>query len=213
MSNSLRSHGLQPTRLLCPWDSPGKNTGVGCHFLLQRIFPTQGMNPDLLHYRQILYHLSHQGSQYHLKECSNTFFFIRLPRCFAIRHSRRYWFLDIHEWLSFTMKNVCHWSLISRVFLLTSAQKCRRLAMGLTKDALFIIRFHRLIADLLPLCKHYGAEVLDQGFQSESLAFSSSFPCHLFNLCHFKLFDFLNDAFLSVVQPIRISNLHRCCRV
>ena len=35
MSNSLRPHGLQPTRLLCPWDFPGKNTGVGCHFLNQ----------------------------------------------------------------------------------------------------------------------------------------------------------------------------------
>ena len=35
VSNSVRPHGLQPTRLLCPWDSPGKNTGVGCHFLLQ----------------------------------------------------------------------------------------------------------------------------------------------------------------------------------
>ena len=44
MSNSLPLHGLQPTRLLRPWDSPGKNTGVGCHFLLQGIFPTQGSN-------------------------------------------------------------------------------------------------------------------------------------------------------------------------
>ena len=35
MSDSVRPHGLQPSRLLCPWDSPGKNTGVGCHFLLQ----------------------------------------------------------------------------------------------------------------------------------------------------------------------------------
>ena len=43
-------------------DSPGKNTGVGCHALLQGIFPTQGSNPHLLHCRQILYHLSHQGS-------------------------------------------------------------------------------------------------------------------------------------------------------
>ena len=41
---------------------PGKNTGVGCHFLLQGIFLTQGLNPGLLHCRQILYHLSHQGS-------------------------------------------------------------------------------------------------------------------------------------------------------
>ena len=43
-SNSLRTHGLQPARLLCPWDSPGKNTGVGCHFLLLGIFPTQELN-------------------------------------------------------------------------------------------------------------------------------------------------------------------------
>ena len=43
-------------------DSPGKNTGVGCHALLQGIFPTQGLNPGLPHCRQILYHLSHQGS-------------------------------------------------------------------------------------------------------------------------------------------------------
>ena len=43
-------------------DSPGKNTGVGCHALLQGIFPTQGSNPSLLHCRQILYQLSHQGS-------------------------------------------------------------------------------------------------------------------------------------------------------
>ena len=45
-------------------DSPGKNTGVGCHSLLQGIFPTQGLNPVFLHCRQILYHLSCQGSPY-----------------------------------------------------------------------------------------------------------------------------------------------------
>ena len=43
-------------------DSPGKNTGVGCHALLQGIFPTQGSNPGLPHYRRILFQLSHQGS-------------------------------------------------------------------------------------------------------------------------------------------------------
>ena len=62
MSNSLQPRGLQPTRLLCPWDSLGKNTGVGCHFFLQEIFPTQGLNLGLLHYRQTLYHRSHQGN-------------------------------------------------------------------------------------------------------------------------------------------------------
>ena len=55
---TLCDHGLKPTRLLCPWDFPGKDTGVGCHFLLQGIFPTQGSNPGLLHCRQILYQLS-----------------------------------------------------------------------------------------------------------------------------------------------------------
>ena len=48
--------------LLCPWDSPGKNAGVGSHSLTQGIFQTQGWNSDLLHCKQILYHLSHHGS-------------------------------------------------------------------------------------------------------------------------------------------------------
>ena len=51
----LQPHGLYPTRLLCPWDSPGKNTGAGCLFPLQGIFLTQGSNSGLLHCRQILY--------------------------------------------------------------------------------------------------------------------------------------------------------------
>ena len=62
MPDSLRPHGLQPTRLLCLWDFPGKDTGVGHHFLLQGIFPTQGSNPGILHCRQILYQLSYKGS-------------------------------------------------------------------------------------------------------------------------------------------------------
>ena len=62
VSDSWRPHGLWPTRLFCPWDSPWKNTGVGCHALLQGIFPTQGWNPHLPHCRWILYQLSHHGS-------------------------------------------------------------------------------------------------------------------------------------------------------
>ena len=54
VSDSLWPHGLQPTGVLCPWNFPGKDTGVGCHFLLQEIFPTQGSNLGLLHCRQIL---------------------------------------------------------------------------------------------------------------------------------------------------------------
>ena len=57
MFNSLQTHGLYS-----PWNSPGQNTGVGSHSLLQGIFPTQGSNPGLPHCRWILYQLSHQGS-------------------------------------------------------------------------------------------------------------------------------------------------------
>ena len=49
------------TRLLRPWDFLGKSTGVGCHFLLQGLFLTQGSNPGLPHCRQTLYYVSHQG--------------------------------------------------------------------------------------------------------------------------------------------------------
>ena len=55
-------------------DSPGKNTGVVCHALLQGIFPTQGSNPGLPHCRQILHHLSHQGHS--LNNCSFKYIFI-----------------------------------------------------------------------------------------------------------------------------------------
>ena len=62
VSDSLRPPGLQPHKLLCPWNSPGKSAGVGCCFLLWVIFPTQGWNPGLPHCRRILHCLSHQGS-------------------------------------------------------------------------------------------------------------------------------------------------------
>ena len=62
MSHSLQPHGLWPTRLLCPWDFRGKNTGVGCHFLLQGIFPIQGLNSRLLHWQADSLPPSHWGS-------------------------------------------------------------------------------------------------------------------------------------------------------
>ena len=77
MSNSLRP------QVLCPWSSPGKNTGVGCHSFLQGIFPTQGLNLGPLHCRWILYLLSHLGSPcliilpklYLFNSASSPFFF------------------------------------------------------------------------------------------------------------------------------------------
>ena len=55
MSDSLWHHGLLPARLLCPWDSPGKNIGVGSHFILRGILLTQGSNLGLPHCRQTLH--------------------------------------------------------------------------------------------------------------------------------------------------------------
>ena len=78
---TVQPHGLQPTRLLCPWNSPGGNTGVGCHALLQGIFPTQGSNLDLLHCKQILYGLNHQEShkwkrEYKSKVCQSRIIYL-----------------------------------------------------------------------------------------------------------------------------------------
>ena len=61
VSDSLPPHGLWPASFLCPWNFAGNNTGENCDALLQGIFPTQGSNSGLLHCRQILYYLSHQG--------------------------------------------------------------------------------------------------------------------------------------------------------
>ena len=62
VSDSLRPHGLQPAGLLCPWNSPGKNTGVVAIPFSRGIFPIQGSNLGLPHCRQVFYHLNHQGS-------------------------------------------------------------------------------------------------------------------------------------------------------
>ena len=59
----------KPARFLCPWDFPSKNIGVGSHFLLQGIFPTEGLNLGLLHYRRILYHLSQSNTN---SECDTS---------------------------------------------------------------------------------------------------------------------------------------------
>ena len=59
----LLPRGLQPASLLCPWDFPGKNAGVGCHFLFQEIFLTRGSNPPLLHWQAGSLRPSHQGAR------------------------------------------------------------------------------------------------------------------------------------------------------
>ena len=77
----LRPQEPQPVGLLCPWDSPGKNNGVGSHFLLQGIFPIQGLNLGLLHCRQIL---SHQESPDKERGCEKT-------KCLAPNHTLESW--------------------------------------------------------------------------------------------------------------------------
>ena len=61
-NHSVMSNSLQPHGLYSPWNSPGQNAGVCSLSLLQRVFPTQKLNRDLLHCRCILYQLSYQGS-------------------------------------------------------------------------------------------------------------------------------------------------------
>ena len=92
MSDSLWPNGLQPTVLLCPWNSPGEHTGVCCHFLLQGIFPTQEFNQVLLYCRQMLYHLSHQGCPF-MEVGLDIHDFHWLKKC-------------EHQWLCIT---VCWW--------------------------------------------------------------------------------------------------------
>ena len=65
----LWSHGLLPTRFLCPWDFPGKNTAVGCHFLLRGIFLIQGLNPHLLHLQADSLPLSQVGNPKWISSC------------------------------------------------------------------------------------------------------------------------------------------------
>ena len=62
VADSLQPYGLRLVRFLCPWDSFGGNTGVGCHSLLQEIFPNPGIEPGSPYGRWILYRLCHQGS-------------------------------------------------------------------------------------------------------------------------------------------------------
>ena len=68
VSNSSWPHGLQPARVLCPWNSPGQNTGVGSQSLLQGIFPTQGSNPGILHCRWILFTIKATGKPKKIEE-------------------------------------------------------------------------------------------------------------------------------------------------
>ena len=93
--DSLQPHGLKLARLLCPWNLPGKNTGVGCHFLLQGIFQTQGLNPcllSLLYWQEGSLPLSHHRNpcfrfkEPHLQGCQDLVGGKRKWVCISFHH-------------------------------------------------------------------------------------------------------------------------------
>ena len=85
VSDSLQPHGLQSARILCPWNPPGKNTGVGCHSLLQGPFLTQGSNLGVLYCRQSLYclRLTVKFSHFHLSLWLGVFIRLTSSHCFV----------------------------------------------------------------------------------------------------------------------------------
>ena len=91
VSDSLWPRGLQTTRLLCQRNAPGRNTGVSCHFLLQGISWTQGLNPCLLHCRRVLYHWVPREPPQSLPITSNT--------CGIQVSTDQLWFLVLVVWL------------------------------------------------------------------------------------------------------------------
>ena len=113
--DSLRPHGLLPTRLPHPWDFPGKSAGLDCHFLLQGIFPTQESNPGLPHCGQTLYHLSQQGACSELLLCSATFWL----RVWFKRSRCPFWFSNVPIIITnrfhYTLDTVLHVKSFNRV--------------------------------------------------------------------------------------------------
>ena len=110
-SHSAVSNSLQPYAVYSPWNSPGQNTGVGSLSLLQGMFPTQGLNPGLLHCSQILNQLSHQGSPRILEWVANPFFSrSSWPRnwtgvsCIAGRFLTNWAIREAPEWLNSNTK-------------------------------------------------------------------------------------------------------------
>ena len=119
VSDSATPGSQGPTRLLHPWDSPGRNTGMGCHFFLQKIFPTQGSNLGLPYCRQTLYHLSHQGSPSSLlrimfilagisRHLDSTFYFSSFWRVWLL-----FWSPCIFQYYISLPKNWLSWYLVT----------------------------------------------------------------------------------------------------
>ena len=120
----LWPHGLQPVRLLCPWDSPVKNTGVACRFFLQGIFPTQELNLGLLPFGQILYPLSYKERSFGV---DTQLFQDHLLKRLSLLYCMAFALLSKINWL-------CLWEFISGIFILFHWSVC-----------LFFCQYHTLL--------------------------------------------------------------------
>ena len=121
LSTQEQEYGQSPTRLLCPWDFPSKNNGVGCHFLLQGIFPTNRSNPCLLH---LLTLTGIFFTTEPLQKPLDFIYYILFEYLQCTRHSFRMsaqWMLQTKPWLT--------WSLDSK------------------RRTLIIIRTHRYVSE------------------------------------------------------------------
>ena len=117
---------LQPSRLLCPQDSLGKNTGVCCHAVLQGIFPTQELNPGLPHCGQILYHLSHQRSLKGYGSLLNTSFTMLSMLTNATQHIKKQENVTHMETvIKSQMMQVPHMTKLTFLRISPSPQTCR----------------------------------------------------------------------------------------
>ena len=100
------------SRLLCPWDSPGKSTGVGCHFHLQGIFPTQRSNPHLLHWQASFLPLAPPG-----KPTSNFNPSIILDPCAPLYDSHLFFLVHFFWLLSFSNSpTILKHTILPRIF-------------------------------------------------------------------------------------------------
>ena len=108
VSDSLWSCGLWPARLFCPWDSPGKNAGVGCHALLQGIFLTRGLNLESLVFPAL------QADSLPTKLCGKAIY------CYILRTWNRTWVISILKLIYF------RWSTIPTSDTLKTALRMRR---------------------------------------------------------------------------------------
>ena len=139
----LWPHGLLLARLFCPWDSPGKRTGVGCHFLLQGIFPSQGSNLCLLCLlpcRQILYPPSHTRTKITFHFWSLSSFYLILLHVWKLQ-SRRSQFPPLSTLLFFPLfwlsKNRDWPHVLGSQVLTINAHLKIRIQMGMSHFSLY----------------------------------------------------------------------------